>query len=206
MSQAHALEALIEALRRLPGVGAKSASRMAFHLLQHDREGAMMLARSLTLAVDRIGHCKRCHTFSEQEICVTCQDASRDASRLCVVETPADQTAVERTASYKGLYFVLMGKLSPLDRLGILSDAFEAAKAGYTDTASALTLLEAYSNEDNSAVWDVMVGNLSSIRVVMNDSDLRSRGSVTSMFLRLWVRAPLTRMLSINTSNRVAKA
>ena len=118
MSQAHALEALIEALRRLPGVGAKSASRMAFHLLQHDREGAMMLARSLTLAVDRIGHCKRCHTFSEQEICVTCQDASRDASRLCVVETPADQSALERTLSYKGLYFVLMGHLNPLSGVG----------------------------------------------------------------------------------------
>ena len=98
MSQAHALEALIEALRRLPGVGVKSASRMAFHLLQHDREGAVSLSRALSHAVERIGHCERCHTFSEQAVCTTCLDPGRDASRLCVVETPADQSALERTS------------------------------------------------------------------------------------------------------------
>jgi recombination protein RecR len=118
MAQAHALDALIEALRRLPGVGAKSASRMAFHLLQHDRDGAMLLSRALTGAVDRVGHCQRCHTFSEHEVCATCGDPARDASRLCVVETPADQSALERTLSYKGLYFVLMGHLSPLSGVG----------------------------------------------------------------------------------------
>ncbi len=118
MPQAHALEALIEALRRLPGVGAKSASRMAFHLLQHDREGAMVLSQALSGAVDRVGHCERCHTFSEHALCDTCSDPSRDASRLCVVETPADQSALERTLSYKGLYFVLMGHLSPLSGVG----------------------------------------------------------------------------------------
>ena len=118
MSQAHALEALIEALRRLPGVGVKSASRMAFHLLQHDREGAVSLSRALSHAVERIGHCERCHTFSEQAVCTTCLDPGRDASRLCVVETPADQSALERTLSYKGLYYVLMGHLNPMSGVG----------------------------------------------------------------------------------------
>ena len=118
MSDANALDALIQALRRLPGVGVKSASRMAFHLLQHDRDGARTLARALHESTDRIRHCARCHTFTEAEICATCLDAGRDHSKLCVVETPADQSAVERTGAFRGLYFVLMGKLSPLDGIG----------------------------------------------------------------------------------------
>jgi recombination protein RecR len=113
-----ALEALIEALRRLPGVGQKSAQRMAFHLLQHDREGASRIALALTGAVNNIRHCRLCHTFTEGEVCNTCLDAGRDQRLLCVVETPTDQAALERTGSYKGLYFVLMGKLSPLDVVG----------------------------------------------------------------------------------------
>ena len=113
-----ALDALIEALRRLPGVGVKSAQRMAFHLLQHDRDGAMRLAASLQAAVSNMRHCERCHTFTEGTICSTCLDPSRDARLLCVVETPADQAALERTGSYRGLYFVLMGRLSPLDGIG----------------------------------------------------------------------------------------
>jgi recombination protein RecR len=112
------LQALIEALRRLPGVGVKSASRMAFHLLQHDREGAQVLARALEQAATRVRHCSECHTFTENEVCATCLDPRRDRSQLCVVETPADQAALERTAAFKGLYFVLMGKLSPLDGIG----------------------------------------------------------------------------------------
>jgi len=112
------LEALIESLRRLPGVGVKSAQRMAFHLLQRDREGAERLANSLQSAVHRIRHCDRCHTFTEGAVCSTCLDASRDARLLCVVETPADQAALERTGSYRGMYFVLMGHLSPLDGVG----------------------------------------------------------------------------------------
>ncbi len=112
------LQALIEALRRLPGVGVKSASRMAYHLLQHDREGAQLLAQSLQQAATRVRHCSLCHTFTEGEICSTCASTQRDRSKLCVVETPADQAAVERTAAFKGLYFVLMGKLSPLDGIG----------------------------------------------------------------------------------------
>ena len=114
-----ALTGLIEALRRLPGVGVKSAQRMAFHLLQHDREGALRLAGALTGAVAQVHHCQRCHTFSESAVCDVCSDPRRDPSRLAVVETPADQAALERTGSYRGLYFVLMGRLSPLDGVGV---------------------------------------------------------------------------------------
>ena len=118
MADNNSLKALIEGLRRLPGVGVKSASRMAFHLLQHDRAGAQALAQALQQATTQIRHCERCHTFTENEVCATCLDPRRDASKLCVVETPADQAAVERTAAFRGLYFVLMGKLSPLDGIG----------------------------------------------------------------------------------------
>jgi len=113
------LDGLIDALRRLPGVGQKSAQRMAFHLLQHDRDAASRLALALQQALTQIRHCARCHTFTEHETCVTCADAQRDARLLCVVETPADQAALERSASYRGLYFVLMGRLSPLDGVGV---------------------------------------------------------------------------------------
>jgi recombination protein RecR len=113
------LESLVEALRRLPGVGVKSAQRMAFHLLQHDREGAQRLAVALTQAVQGVHHCERCHTFTENAVCGTCLDPARDARQLLVVETPADQAAMERTGSYRGLYFVLMGRLSPLDGIGL---------------------------------------------------------------------------------------
>jgi len=113
-----ALDGLVEALRRLPGVGVKSASRMAFHLLQHDREGALRLARALQEAAESVRHCARCHTFTLDDICETCLDPRRDASRLCVVETPADQSAMERTAAFQGQYFVLMGRISPLDGCG----------------------------------------------------------------------------------------
>jgi recombination protein RecR len=110
---------LIDALRRLPGVGLKSAQRMAFHLLQHDRDGARRLAQALEQAVARMQHCTRCHTFTEAGVCATCLDPQRDARQLCVVETPADQAALERSGSYRGLYFVLMGRLSPLDGVGV---------------------------------------------------------------------------------------
>jgi recombination protein RecR len=113
-----ALDGLIDALRRLPGVGVKSAQRMAFHLLQHDREGARRLAGALTEAVQRTRHCARCHTFTEGEVCATCEDPRRNPQLLCVVETPADQAALERSGSYQGLYFVLMGRISPLDGIG----------------------------------------------------------------------------------------
>ncbi len=114
-----ALEALIDSLRSLPGIGEKSARRMALHLLQHDRPGAQRLALSLQAAVANVRHCERCHTFTEGNLCGICSDEQRDARLLCVVETPADQAAMERTGSYGGYYFVLMGRLSPLDGIGV---------------------------------------------------------------------------------------
>ena len=113
-----ALQALVQALKRLPGVGERSASRMAYHLLQHDRQGAQLLSQALTQAVAAVKHCKRCHTLTEFDVCGTCQDSTRDLTRLCVVETPSDQSAMERTQAYKGLYFVLMGKLNPMEGIG----------------------------------------------------------------------------------------
>ena len=118
MASVNSLDVLIQALRRLPGVGAKTAARMAFHLLQHDRAGARQLAQALQDAAEHVHHCERCHTFTEAEVCSTCLDSQRDASKLCVVETPADQSVMERTGAFKGLYFVLMGRLSPLDGVG----------------------------------------------------------------------------------------
>jgi len=114
-----ALQDLLDALRRLPGVGARSAQRMAFHLLQHDREGARCIAAALQAADQQVRHCERCHTFTESTVCPICLDTRRDARLLAVVETPADQAALERTGSFRGLYFVLMGRLSPLDGVGV---------------------------------------------------------------------------------------
>lgn len=112
------LEQLIEGLRVLPGVGAKSAQRMAYHLLERDREGASRLAERLQAAVERIRHCLQCRDFSETEVCAICASASRDRSVLCIVETPADRLAIEQATGYRGLYFVLQGRLSPLDGIG----------------------------------------------------------------------------------------
>jgi recombination protein RecR len=109
---------LIEALRCLPGVGPKSAQRMALYLLQRDREGARRLARSLTEAINQVGQCRRCCILSETEICAICANPRREHSLLCVVESPADSLAIEQTANYRGLYFVLRGHLSPLDGIG----------------------------------------------------------------------------------------
>lgn len=112
------LNRLIEALRCLPGVGPKSAQRMAFHLLERDREGGRQLARLLAEAMHRIGHCKRCRTLSEQELCGLCANPNRDSSLLCVVEHPSEIVAIDQATDYRGLYFVLGGRLSPLDGIG----------------------------------------------------------------------------------------
>ncbi len=112
------LENLIEALRCLPGVGPKSAQRMTLHLLERDREGATALATALEQAVDRIGHCSACRNFTELEICELCSDLKRDPLTICVVETPADVLAVEQSGSFRGVYFILMGHLSPIDGIG----------------------------------------------------------------------------------------
>ena len=118
MRPTSSLEALIQALRCLPGVGPKSAQRMAYHLLQRDQDGAMRLAESMKNAVERVRHCNLCNTFTETEICEICVSARRDQSLLCVVETPGDLLMMEQTQTYRGLYFVLMGRLSPLDGIG----------------------------------------------------------------------------------------
>jgi recombination protein RecR len=115
---AHGLERLVEALRVLPGVGPRSAQRMAYHLLQHDRPGADQLAQALAGALASVRRCIKCNNFSEEETCALCRSPRRDASLLCVVETPADLAMVEQTLSYSGMYFVLMGRLSPLDGVG----------------------------------------------------------------------------------------
>ncbi|MBU6199726.1 MAG: recombination mediator RecR [Xanthomonadaceae bacterium] len=112
------LNELIDALRCLPGVGAKTAQRMAFHVLERDRAGARQLAEKLAAAAERIGNCTRCRTFSEETICALCANPARDASLLCVVETPADQLAIEQATGFRGRYFVLLGRLSPLDGFG----------------------------------------------------------------------------------------
>lgn len=112
------LEELIAALRCLPGVGPKSAQRMAYHLLQRDRAGALNLAQSLERATASIKHCAKCNNFSEQEVCDLCASPKRDMGLLCVVEMPADLLMMEQTQCYRGMYFVLMGRLSPLDGIG----------------------------------------------------------------------------------------
>jgi recombination protein RecR len=118
MASSPLIERLIEALRCLPGVGPKSGQRMAYHLLERDRNGARLLADALLQAMERVGHCRQCRTLSEVDICSVCADERRDSSQLCVVETPTDVQAVEQSTSFRGRYFVLMGHLSPLDGIG----------------------------------------------------------------------------------------
>ena len=131
------LDELIESLRCLPGVGPKSAQRMAYQLLQRNREGGTRLSEMLRLAMERIGHCTVCRNFTEAEVCSTCADTSRDHATLCIVESPSDMAALEKATDYRGLYFVLHGRLSPLDGIGpeqlgleVLCDRFEAGTVG----------------------------------------------------------------------------
>lgn len=112
------LDRLVDALKQLPGIGPRSAQRIAFHLLQHDRDAAVRLGEALLAAARTIGHCQRCNTLTEQPVCATCNNARRDPQMLCVVESPADQLVIEQSLAYSGLYFVLMGRLSPLDGVG----------------------------------------------------------------------------------------
>lgn len=118
MNTPSSLETLIKALRCLPGVGPKSAQRMAYHLLQRDPSGAKHLAQSLDHAVDNVKHCAKCNNFSEEEICDLCRSSRRETDLLCVVEMPADLLMMEQTQCFRGMYFVLMGRLSPLDGIG----------------------------------------------------------------------------------------
>jgi recombination protein RecR len=118
MNSPSSLEELIQALRCLPGVGPKSAQRMAYHLLQHDQQGALRLTQALERALGVIRHCEKCNTFSEGPVCELCRSERRDGTLLCVVETPADLLMMEQAQCYRGQYFVLMGRLSPLDGIG----------------------------------------------------------------------------------------
>ncbi|MFZ9934254.1 MAG: recombination mediator RecR [Arenimonas sp.] len=118
MSQSDLLSQLMESLRCLPGVGQKSAQRMAYHLLERNREGGMRLATALQESLKRIGHCVQCRDFTEQECCAICASSARDPAQLCVVETPADRLVIEQATGYRGLYFILQGRLSPLDGIG----------------------------------------------------------------------------------------
>lgn len=118
MNTPSSLEELIKALRCLPGVGPKSAQRMAYYLLQRDRQGALHLARSLDHAVESVKHCSKCNNFSEEETCVLCSSSRRETNLLCVVEMPSDMLMMEQAQCFRGMYFVLMGRLSPLDGIG----------------------------------------------------------------------------------------
>ena len=130
---AEGLDRLIEALRALPGVGPRSAQRMAYHLMQHDRPGAETLAHSLADALRTVRHCSRCNSFTEDELCALCRSPRRDPALLCVVETPADQAMVEQTLRFSGMYFVLMGRLSPLDGVGPRDIGLDRLLARATD-------------------------------------------------------------------------
>ena len=148
MKKPGSLESLAEALRRLPGVGPKSAQRIAYHLLQHDREGATILGDALLNAVELIQHCASCNTFTETLVCETCADTERDRSLLCVVETPSDQLMIEQTLTFKGLYFVLMGRLSPLDGIGPKDIHLEKLIARATDgVVQEVVLATNFTNE-----------------------------------------------------------
>ncbi len=118
MTTPSSLDAVIEALRCLPGVGPKSAQRMAYYLMQRDRQGAAALAEALQLALAALRHCQRCNTFTEDDICERCRSPKRDPSLLCVVETPVDMNMMEQTHAYSGLYYVLMGRVSPIEGIG----------------------------------------------------------------------------------------
>ncbi len=117
-SEPQPLLALVDALRRLPGVGVRTARRMAYHLLQHDLKAAEQLGHALTNAVERLQHCELCNGFTEIPVCATCDHPERDNALLCIVETPADQNSIEATHGYQGLYYVLMGRLAPLEGTG----------------------------------------------------------------------------------------
>ncbi|MGX2041120.1 recombination mediator RecR [Methylocaldum sp. MU1018] len=118
MPKTGALSQLMQALRCLPGIGPKSAQRMTFHLLQRDRQGARHLAESLLAALEKVGHCALCRTLTEGELCNVCANPNRDRSQLCIVETSAEVYAIDQATGFKGLFFVLNGRLSPLDGIG----------------------------------------------------------------------------------------
>jgi recombination protein RecR len=151
MAAPSSLDELIAALRCLPGVGPKSAQRMAYHLLQHDPRGAERLARALDLALRTLRRCNRCNNFTEAEVCERCLSPKRDASQLCVVEMPADLNTMEQTHAYNGLYYVLMGRLSPLDGVGPRELAFDRLLARASDGAVREVILATNLTQEGEA-------------------------------------------------------
>ena len=148
MKPLSSLQNLVQALRHMPGIGPKSAQRIAYHLLQHDRDGALELSKALSDAANRVRHCVRCNTFTEDEICDMCRDPERDASLLCVTETPADQMMIEQTLTFRGYYFVLMGSLSPLDGIGPKEIRFDKLIERATDgVVKEVILATSFNNE-----------------------------------------------------------
>jgi recombination protein RecR len=144
----NAVDELIDALRCLPGVGPKSAQRMAFHLLQHDPAGAQRLGAALARSLASVRRCSRCNTFTEDEVCALCASPKRDPGALCVVETPADLATMEQTMAYRGLYFVLMGRLSPLDGVGPQEIGLDRLLARATDgVVKEVVLATNFTNE-----------------------------------------------------------
>jgi recombination protein RecR len=144
---AEGLSRLVEALRVLPGVGPRSAQRMAYHLLQHDRAGAGALAEALGAALQRVRRCDKCNNFSEEPLCALCRSPRRDPALLCVVETPADLAMVEQTLSYSGMYFVLMGRLSPLDGVGPRDIGLDRLQARVAAEVQEVILATNFTNE-----------------------------------------------------------
>lgn len=172
MSHPSALQQLIESLRCLPGVGPKSAQRMAYHLLHRDRRGALALVESLANALAVVKHCRRCNNFSESEICERCSSPRRDPSLLCVVETPVDMNMVEQAHAYTGLYYVIMGRLSPLDGVGPKELHFEQLIERATDgVVKEVVLATNYTNEGEATAH--YLGEL-----------IRSRGVLVSRIAR----------------------
>ena len=151
MKSLSSLQQLIEAFRHLPGIGPKSAQRMAYHLLQHDRDGAQQLSVALANAISSVRHCERCNTFTESEVCEMCSDQERDASLLCITETPADQMMIEQTLTFKGYYFVLMGSLSPLDGIGPKEIHFDKLIKRATDGIVKVVVLATSFNNEGEA-------------------------------------------------------
>ncbi len=150
------LEELAHALRCLPGVGPKAAQRMALHLLQHDRDGAKRLAGALDAAATLVRHCERCNTFTEEAVCALCRSPRRDPGLLCVVETPADLMMMEQTQAYRGLYFVLMGRLSPLDGIGPREIHLERLLKRATDgTVREVLLATNFTNEGEATAHTI---------------------------------------------------
>jgi recombination protein RecR len=148
MASVSSLDDLIEALRCLPGVGPKSAQRMAYHLLQRNPRGAERLAQSLDHALKTLRRCARCNTFTEDEVCDRCRSPRRDPSQLCIVEMPVDLNTMEQTHAYNGLYYVLMGRLSPLDGIGPKELGFERLLARACDgTVKEVILATNFTNE-----------------------------------------------------------